>query len=279
MSGASEHEAGATAAADDTPGSPIPGVKRPVFLLGIVSFFTDISSEMIYPLAPLFLTAVIGAPVAAVGLIEGVAESTASFSRLASGWASDRLRIRKPFVVIGYVLSAVAKPLLAAANAWPMALGARFVDRLGKGVRTAPRDALMADVSPAETRGRSFGFHRAADSAGAVIGPAIGLGLFALLSEDYRLVFAIAFVPAAIGVAALVFIPERRPPPRAHGSEPTPLTKLGSRFYVFLGISLVFAFGNSSDAFLILRSQDLGLSTTATVSASILYTAVYTSLA
>ncbi|MEO8456711.1 MAG: MFS transporter [Chloroflexota bacterium] len=264
---------------DDIPDSPIPGVKRPIFLLGIVSFFTDVSSEMIYPLIPLFLTAVVGAPVAAVGVIEGVAESTASLSKLVSGWASDHLRMRKPLVILGYGLSAIAKPLLALASAWPMALGARFTDRLGKGVRTAPRDALMADVATKEQRGRAFGFHRALDSAGAVVGPAIGLGLFELLNHHYRLVFVIAFIPAAAGVIALMFLPERKPKipaPRAD-DDPTPPTKLGHRFYIFLGISLLFAFGNSSDAFLILRSENLGLGTTATVSAYILYNAVYTS--
>lgn len=275
----SEQAPRAAAAVDDEefPDSPVPGVKRPVFFLGIVSFFTDVSSEMIYPLIPLFLTGTVGAPVAAVGIIEGVAESTASFSRLLSGWLSDKLRLRKPLVILGYGLSAIAKPLLAAATVWPAALGARFVDRLGKGVRTAPRDALLADVSSKEKRGRAFGFHRAADSAGAVIGPAIGLGLFELLSHHYRPVFIIATIPAVVGIIALFFIPERKPKAvvRADG-DPTPMTKLGGRFYVFLGISLLFAFGNSSDAFLILRSENLGLTTTATVSAYILYNAVYT---
>ena len=226
-----------TAADDDIPDSPIPGVKRPVFFLGIVSFFTDVSSEMIYPLIPLFLTGAVGAPVAAVGIIEGVAESTASFSRLLSGWLSDKLKVRKPLVILGYSLSAIAKPLLAAATVWPAALGARFVDRLGKGVRTAPRDALLADVSSKEKRGRAFGFHRAADSAGAVIGPAIGLGLFELLSHHYRPVFIIATIPAVIGVFALLFIAEHKPKAMVQAAvDPTPVTKLGHRFYVFLAI-------------------------------------------
>jgi MFS family permease len=261
--------------AGDIPDSPIRGVKMPVFVLSIVSFFTDVSSEMIYPLVPLFLTSIVGAPVAAIGLIEGVAESTASIGRLASGWLSDRLLIRKPLVMLGYGLSAIAKPLLALAHVWPVALGARFTDRLGKGVRTAPRDALMADVTPSETRGRSFGFHRAMDSAGAVLGPAIGLGLFEALSQNYRLVFVIAFFPAALGVLALMFVREHKPAAPAKG-EARPLRELGTRFYIFLAISLLFAFGNSSDAFLILRSQNLGLTAAETVSAYILYNAVYT---
>ncbi len=261
--------------AADIPDSPIPGVKQPVFFLGIVSFFTDVSSEMIYPLVPLFLTSIVGAPVAAIGLIEGVAESTASIGRLASGWLSDRLGMRKPLVMLGYGLSAIAKPLLAAANVWPAALGARFTDRLGKGVRTAPRDALMADVTPKESRGRSFGFHRAADSTGAVLGPAIGLGLFEAFSHDYRLVFVIAFFPAAAGVLALTFVREHKPAAQPKGKA-RPLRDLGARFYIFLAISLLFAFGNSSDAFLILRSQNLGLTAAETVSAYILYNAIYT---
>jgi MFS family permease len=275
-------QASRTAQRDDemTAPSPVPGITRPVFLLGIVSFFTDISSEMIYPLAPSFLTAVVGAPVAAVGIIEGVAESTASFSKLLSGWLSDRLHLRKPLVILGYSLSAVGKPFLAIATVWPVALAARFTDRLGKGIRTAPRDALLAEASDKMHRGRAFGFHRAADSAGAVIGPLIGLGLFELLSHHYRPVFLIAFVPAVLGVIALTLVPERR---RAAAASPaalddtTPPTKLGHQFYVFLAISMLFAFGNSSDAFLILRSEDLGLTTTATVLAYVVYNFVYTS--
>src|SRR5437870_1302262 len=166
--------------------SVIPGITRPVFILAIVSFLTDVSSEMIYPLVPLFLTSVLGAPLVAVGLIEGIAEGTASILKTASGWLSDRMRVRKPLVVIGYALSAMAKPLMAAAYVWPVAFGVRFLDRAGKGVRTAPRDALIADVTPLASRGRAFGFHRAADTMGAVAGPAIGLGLLVALNETFR---------------------------------------------------------------------------------------------
>lgn len=257
--------------------SPVLGVKRPVFLLGIVSFLTDISSEMVYPLVPLFLTSVLGAPLAAVGLIEGVAESTASLLKTVSGWLSDRLRMRKPLVLIGYALSAAAKPLMAAANAWPAVLGVRFADRLGKGIRTAPRDALVADVTPAHFWGRAYGFHRAADTLGAVVGPAIGLGLLTALSDDFRAVFLIALAPAAAGLLLLMLVGEVRP----EGSHArAPITQhaaqgLSPTFWLFLAVSLVFALGNSSDAFLILRSKNLGLSNAETVSAYLVFNAVY----
>ncbi len=256
--------------------SPVPGVTRPVFLLGIVSFLTDISSEMVYPLVPLFLTSVLGAPMAVVGLIEGVAESTASVGKTVSGWLSDRWRARKPLVVAGYALSAVAKPLLALANAWPAALVVRFVDRTGKGLRTAPRDALVADVTPELQRGRAYGYHRAADTAGAVIGPALGLGFLALLDENYRAVFVLAFVPAAAGVLLLALVQERRPPARLPGAnERVPWRELGASFWLFLAVGLLFAVGNSSDAFVILRAKDLGLSDTAVVGAYVVFNAVY----
>jgi MFS family permease len=254
---------------------PRNGISQPVKVLSLVSFLTDISSEMIYPLIPLFLTSTLGAPVAAVGLIEGIAESTASLTKAGCGWLSDRLRMRKPLVVLGYGLSALGKPLLAASQAWPGALGARFVDRLGKGVRTAPRDALIGDVTAEESRGFAFGFHRAADTLGAVAGPAIGLGLFVLLDENYRAVFLIAFIPAAAGVLVLGRLREHAPAASQQNRPRTPLGDLGARFYLFLGVSLLFAFGNSSDVFLILRAADLGLSDTAAVLAYVLFNATY----
>lgn len=254
-------------------------IPRPVVVLSIVSFLTDVSSEMVYPLIPLFLTSVLGAPLVAVGLIEGVAESTSSFLKTGSGWLSDRLRVRKPLVVAGYALSGAAKPLMAAAHVWPVALGVRFLDRAGKGLRTAPRDALIADVTPPEHRGQAFGFHRALDTLGAVIGPAIGLGLLALLDDDFRAVFLIAGIPALAGVAVLSLVKEHKPPERAAGEAAVPLRELGRPFYVFLGVSLLFALGNSSDVFLILRSKDLGLSNTEAVSAYVLFNATYSAIA
>lgn len=250
-----------------------------MFTLGIVSFLTDVSSEMVYPLVPLFLTSVLGAPLAAVGLIEGIAESAASLFKTVGGWASDRYRMRRPLVWAGYALSAAAKPLLAAAYVWPVALAVRFGDRTGKGIRTAPRDALVAEVTPVELRGRAFGFHRAADTLGAVVGPAVALGLLAVFSDNFRLIFMLAVVPAVAGVALVAFVKERPPAPAA--AEPTRLTwrKFGGGFYVFLGVSLLFALGNSSDAFLLLRAKDMGLSNAEVVLSYMLFNAVYAAVA
>ncbi|MFB3093472.1 MAG: MFS transporter [Dehalococcoidia bacterium] len=257
------------------PDSPVPGVKRPVFILGVVSFLTDVSSEMVYPLVPLFLTSVLGAPLTAVGIIEGLAEGGASLFKTVGGWASDRLRMRRPLVFAGYALSAVAKPLLAAAYVWPVVLLVRFGDRAGKGVRTAPRDALVAEVTPAQVRGRAFGFHRAADTLGAVVGPAVALGLLALFSDNFRLIFILAFIPAVAGVALVSLVRERPPPPAAVGARTSTWRELGVGFYVFLGVSLVFALGNSSDVFLLLRAKDVGLSNSEVVLSYMLFNLVY----
>ena len=255
--------------------SPVPGVKRPVFVLGVVSFLTDVSSEMVYPLVPLFLTSTLGAPLAAVGLIEGVAESAASLFKAGGGWLSDRLRIRRPLVIAGYALSAASKPLMAAAYVWPVALLVRFADRTGKGIRTAPRDALVADVTPPELRGRAFGFHRAADTLGAVLGPAVALGLLAAFDDNFRVVFLLAFAPALAGVALLGLVRER-PPAAAEAAAPAGGWRgLGAGFYVFLAVSLLFALGNSSDAFLLLRAKDVGLSNTEVVLSYMLFNLVY----
>ena len=261
------------------PDSPVPGVKRPVFTLGIVSFLTDVSSEMVYPLVPLFLTSVLGAPLTAVGLIEGLAEGAASLFKTVGGWASDRWRMRRPLVWAGYALSAVAKPLLAAAYVWPVALAVRFGDRAGKGIRTAPRDALVADVTPVELRGRAFGFHRAADTLGAVAGPAVALGLLAVFSDNFRLIFMLSVIPAVAGVALIAFVKERPPAPAV--AEPTRAAwrKMGGGFYVFLGVSLLFALGNSSDVFLLLRAKDMGLSNAEVVLSYMLFNVVYAAVA
>jgi MFS family permease len=251
-----------------------------VLLLGLVSLLADISSEMVYPLVPLFLTSALGAPVLAVGVIEGVAESTASILKLVFGWFSDKLSRRLPFTFAGYAIAAVAKPGLAAAFAWPFVLVMRFADRTGKGIRTAPRDALIAESTEPGTRGRAFGLHRAMDSSGAIAGPLIALGLLAWFGQhNYRPIFLIAGIPGAISVLLLLAVREIRHKPR---TEPLPpllsLHGYDRRFLTFVGVTLLFAVGNSSDAFLVLRSQDLGLGATAIVIAYTLYNVAYAGL-
>ena len=164
--------------------------------MGLVSFFNDIASEMIYPLVPIFLTSVLGAPVSIVGLIEGVAESVASILKVISGWLSDKWRRRKPFAVSGYSLSAVSKIFFGLSYSWPIVLLARFIDRFGKGTRTSARDALIAESSDASIRGKTFGFHRALDTLGATIGPLLALIALRYLDNNLRLIFLISFIPA-----------------------------------------------------------------------------------
>lgn len=224
---------------------------------------------------PLFLTSVLGAPFGVVGLIEGIAESTASTLKVFSGWLSDRWRRRLPLAIAGYSISAVAKPMMAAATGWPMVLALRFSDRLGKGIRNAPRDALIADSTDRKTRGRAFGFHRAADTAGAALGALLALAVLGLVGERYRLIFLISAIPAALGVASLFLVRERV---RVHAHEAPPrlsLSQFDHRFKMFLLASAVFAVGNSSDAFLILRARDLGLSAFAAVLAYVIFNVVY----
>ncbi len=253
------------------------GVAPNVFALGLVSFFNDVASEMIYPLIPLFLTSVLGAPATVVGLIEGIAESTASLLKVVSGWLSDRFQSRKPFTVAGYGFSSLSKLLLGLAYAWPLVLVARFVDRFGKGVRTSARDALITESSAPEERGRSFGFHRALDSAGAVVGPLLALVAIDAFGENYRQVFFLAFIPALIGVLLLViFVKEKRATAKKTAPFHFHWADLDASFRLFLFISFIFALGNSSDAFIILRAQDLGLSLTSVILVYVLFNIVYT---
>jgi MFS family permease len=242
--------------------------------------FADISSEMVYPLVPLFLRNALGAPVLAVGLVEGLAESTASLLKWWFGWFSDRLQRRLPFAFAGYGLAALAKPLLAAAYQWPFVLLVRFIDRAGKGIRTAPRDALIADVSTERRRGRAYGLHRTLDTSGAVAGPLIALALLWWFgSGSYRPIFLIAGIPGAISVILLLAardIHHASPSERA-----TPLLSLRGydrRFLTFLGITLLFALGNSSDAFLVLRARNVGLGATAVVFSYVVYNISYAGL-
>ena len=231
-----------------------------VVALGWVSFLNDAASEMIYPLLPDFVTRVLGAGPAALGLIEGVAEATASLAKVAAGWLSDKVRRRKPFVVLGYSIATVARPLTGLAASWTQVLAIRFSDRLGKGVRTAPRDALLADLAPAESRGRAYGLQRAMDNAGALVGPIVAALLLRFWISSERTVFLLALLPGLLAVLLLVTrIPERErvSPPRGASVELSgPLSR---PLWTAIAIFSLFTLANSTDAFLLLRARECGV--------------------
>jgi MFS family permease len=262
------------------------GFKKNVFWLGLTSLFTDISSEMIYPLIPIFATTVLGVPVAFVGLVEGIAESTASLLKIFFGWFSDKTGGRKTLAIAGYGLSAIAKPLLIVASAGWHILGIRFLDRAGKGVRTAPRDALIADsVDGTDNYGKSFGFHRTMDTIGAMAGPALAFLLLPYLakgssSHGYRELFSLAIIPAIIGLIILmIFVREKK---AVRGTAEIPkfsLKPFDRKFKIFLLIILIFTLGNSSDAFLVLRAKDAGMAVAAIPLAYLLFNTINAVLA
>lgn len=257
----------------------VKGVGRNVYWMGAVSFFADIAGEMIAPLLPLYMTTVLGAPPTAVGIVEGAAELSASVFRGVGGWWSDRAGARKPTVVFGYTLSALAKPALALAGGWPGLLVARFADRAGKGLRGAARDALIAASTDKEHLGKAFGLHRAMDTAGAVAGPLIGLWLLSA-GLSYRSIFLWAGAPAFAAVLVLVlFVREAEAVKPAPRPAPVASTPLSPKFWRFLAVYGIFALGNSSDSFILLKGRDAGMSATAVVLAYVLFNVVNASLA
>jgi len=248
-----------------SPRANAPRLGRNVLVLAAVSLLTDASSEIIYPLLPIFLTTVLGTSAAAVGAIEGAAETTAALLKLASGWWSDRARRRKPLVVAGYALASLARPLVAIAQSAGQVLAIRLTDRVGKGIRGSPRDALIAESVDPAIRGRAFGFHRAADHAGAVIGPLIAFALLRWEQLPLRTVFLFAALPGVLSVIVLV-LGVRETPRDARASTgtkkagvPSLDASLGRAFWTFLASVLLFTLGNSTDAFLILRANQLGV--------------------
>jgi MFS family permease len=248
-----------------------------ILLLGFTSFFTDVSSEMIYPLVPFFLTLKLGASAELLGLIEGIAESVASLLKVFSGYFSDRLRNRKGLTIAGYGSSAVGKLLLAIANAWGVVFGARVVDRLGKGIRTAPRDALIADSSAESKRGSSFGLHRALDTGGAVVGVLLAYFFFTRLAQgEYAPVFMWSLVPAIIGVVLLFFVREVKARPTQGARLPSlRWSVLPRKLQLFLVVALLFTLGNSSNTFLLLRAQNLGFTPATAILLYLVYNVVY----
>jgi MFS family permease len=252
------------------------GLTPPIWMLGWVSFFTDMASEMIYPLLPLFLTQVLHAGAMSLGVIEGAAEAANSALKVLSGWLTDKWRSPKKLVLAGYGLAAAARPLIGIATAWPQVLVIRFGDRLGKGIRGAPRDAMLADMARSDARGRVFSFHRAMDHAGAVTGPLIASAFLYFRPGDYRTLFLLTIVPGIIVILFILRVPDRanpelrtpNPDPGTQNPKPGTLKNpveprgtpwnLGARFYGAMVVILTFSLGNASDAFLLLRLSDLG---------------------
>jgi MFS family permease len=236
-------------------------IPRTVWALGAVSLLMDLSSELVHSLLPVLMVTVLGASMLAVGLVEGIAEATASIVKLFSGAISDRLGRRKPIVVLGYGLAALSKPLFPLAASVPLVLGARFMDRVGKGIRGAPRDALIADVTPEGARGAAYGLRQALDTVGAILGPLAAIGLMFLLANDVRSVLWWAVVPAVLAVIVLVvFVKE--PPGAVAPLERVSLnlfTRLGKACWFVIAIGAVLTLARFSEAFLVLRAQSLGI--------------------
>lgn len=256
---------------------------RNVWAVGLTSFFMDISSEMVINILPLFLANVLGVQTSIIGLIEGIAEATASILKLFSGWLSDKLGGRKWLAVAGYGLSAITKPFFYIASSWELIAGVRWADRVGKGIRTAPRDALVADSVTPQTRGLAFGLHRAMDTAGAMLGMLIALAVvwlaqknsLALTKPTFQTIVLISLLPALLAVLSLVFgaqdvlVKEKRAAPKFS------LRNLGRPFNVFLVIVSIFTLGNSSDAFLVLRAQNLGVTVTGVLLMLAMFNLIY----
>ena len=241
-----------------------PAIPRTVWALGIVSMFMDVSSEIIHALLPLFLTTTLGVSVAMVGLIDGIAEATASITKVFSGYISDRIGKRKPLILIGYGLGALTKPLFALAGSASIVMGARFADRVGKGLRGAPRDALVADVTPPEIRGRAFGLRQSLDTVGAFVGPLIAIGLMIVFANDMRSVFWVAVIPAVLAVICVVVgVEDRAAPAEADNVRPpvrlTDLRRLPRAFWAVTIVGVIFTLARFSEAFLILKAHDAGL--------------------
>jgi len=237
------------------------GFGKNVYAAGAVSFFMDVSSEMIYPLVPLFLANVLGVNKSMIGLIEGIAESTASILKVFSGWLSDKIGRRKGLMLAGYSISVLSRPVIALAGSWQQVLGARFIDRFGKGIRTAPRDAIIAESASPSMLGRAFGFHRSMDTMGAVVGPMIAFFMLSAFADDYRKVFWLSLIPAIIAIAVIAFFISEKKARDGFAERPR-LTRahFDWRFKFFVAVVALFSLGNSSDVFLILRAEQAGIS-------------------
>ncbi|MFH0904714.1 MAG: MFS transporter [Methanobacteriota archaeon] len=253
------------------------GITRNIFILGVVSLFTDLSSQMVFPLIPLFMVSVLGAGAYAVGIVEGAAETTSSLFKMISGYWSDKIKKRKPFVLLGYSLSSLTKPLFAFATVWYFVLFVRVIERIGKGLRTAPRDALVAESCDERVRGKAYGFHRAMDGIGSVLGSVLAFLLLPVLG--YKNIFLFAFIPGIIAVFVILFIKEKNAPLKKETknmSLKVSFKELSWNLRLFIIVSSIFALGHFGYAFLLLRAKDIGLADNMAILLYVLFYVVYT---
>ena len=241
------------------------GLSRDTFLLALASVFSDVSTEMLYPVLPVFLTQTLHASGSIVGLIDGFAQALQNIVQGFSGTLSDKLQRRKPIALAGFFLSAISKPLMGMATVWPALFGARLLDRLGAGTRSAPRDALIASSVAEENRGRAFGLEGAGDNAGAFLGPLLTLLLLYAVGVDIRAVFYLAIIPGLLAFAMVVLVTEHRAAIHAEAKIDISLRQFPRDYWKFLLVMAVFGIGNSSNAFLILQTQDIGASLPTTI--------------
>jgi MFS family permease len=236
--------------------SPLP---RPIRLLGWVSLLTDAATEAVYPLLPVFITQVLGGPPVALGIVEGAADATSSLLKVVAGRWSDRAGVRKPIVLLGYGLSSLVRPFIAITTSWAHVFAIRVTDRVGKGLRSAPRDAMLATLSPPGQRGRVFGYHWAMDHAGAAVGPLLATIFLYFSPDNYRLLFALTIIPGLLAVATLLRVPETLAAPKDPRAPLLPHGRLPAGLKRYFVISSIFALGNSSDAFLLLQLSHAGV--------------------
>jgi MFS family permease len=241
------------------------GLSRNTYLLALASLFADISTEMLYPILPVFLTQNLGATAMVVGIIDGIAQAIQNVVQGFSGWLSDKLQKRKGIALVGYALAAIAKPLIGLSTGWLGVLGARSLDRLGSGTRSAPRDALVAASADEASRGKAFGLEGAGDNLGAFLGPLVTLALITLAAVSLPAIFFIAFVPGLLALFMVFLVREKPVEAHAKAKLDVHLGRLPKRYWVYLGVTALFGIGNSSNAFLILRTHGLGASLTLTI--------------
>ncbi len=234
------------------------GLERNIFFVGTTSFLTDTATKMIYAIMPLFLMT-LGATKTEISLIEGISESTASVLKALSGWWSDKIGKNKPFMIIGYAFTAILSPMFSMVTSPLQVLMVRFTERVGKGIRTAPRDSLIAGSSSDHTKGRSFGFHKAMDNSGAILGPLLAFGILSLFPGDYRKVFVFAAIPGFLGLISIIFFVKEVKRHKTERLGRITLKDFSPKYYAFLGIVFIFTLGNSTDALLLIKASDIGV--------------------